>query len=126
MSNFFDILLGLLFPLLSLLPHLVEPYPVILVVELVAVPLEQIFEHLLHGGVVGSLVESQISALAEVLGELNGVALAEDLNRSRQLLLLDPLILVPLVVGLKSLPRQRTSQKVHHHVSDALHVVSAS
>ena len=42
--------------------------------------------------------------MGEILGELDGVALAEDLDGGGQFLLLDAFILVTLVVGLETLP----------------------
>lgn len=124
-SDVFYVLSGFLLALLHFLLLFGENDPVILVVILVAVSGEKVLEHVLHGAVLGTLVESQVSALAEVLGELDGVSLAEDLDRSGQLLLLDSFVLVPLVVGLESLPREHASEEVHHHVADALHVIPA-
>ena len=111
-----------LFNALLLLP---QDDPVVLVVILVAVSLEEIFEHVLHGRVLRSLIEPEVPALAEILHELDWVSLAEHFDGSGELLLLDPLILVPLVVGLESLPGEHSSQEVHGDVADALHVVSA-
>ena len=102
-----------------------ENDPIVLVVILVAVAGEKVLEHVLHGAVLRALVEPQIPALAEVLGELDGVPLAEDLDGGGELLLFDPFVLVALVVGLESLPGQHAPQEVHHHVADALHVVPA-
>ena len=98
--------------------------PVVLVVVLVAVALEEVLEHVPHSGVLGSLVEAEVPALAEVLDELDGVALAEHLDGGGQLLLLDALVLVPLVVGLETLPGQHPPKEVHSDVADALHVVT--
>ena len=60
MSNFFDILLDLLLPLLSLLPHLLELGPV----ELVAVPIKIIFGHFFMEALQ---VAHKVSAPVEVL-----------------------------------------------------------
>lgn len=116
---------GFLLALLHLLLLLGEDHPVVLVVVLVPVAREQVLEHVLHGAVLGTLVEPQVPALAEVLGELNGVSLAEDLDGGGELLLFDSFVLVALVVGLESLPGEHSSEEVHDHVADALHVVPA-
>ena len=116
---------GFLLALLHFLLLLGENDPIVLVVILVAVAGEKVLEHVLHGAVLRALVEPQIPALAEVLGELDGVPLAEDLDGGGELLLFDPFVLVALVVGLESLPGQHSPQEVHHHVADALHVVPA-
>jgi hypothetical protein len=125
-SYFLNVLLHLLMLLLHALLLLAQDDPVVLVVVLVAVALEEVLEHVAHDGIRGSLVEPQVAALAEVLHELHGVALAEHLDGRGQLLLLDALVLVALVVGLEPLPRQHPPQEVHRHIADALHVVAAS
>jgi hypothetical protein len=102
-----------------------ENDPIVLVVIIVAVAGEKILEHVFHGAVLRALVEPQIPALAEVLGELDGVPLAEDLDGGGELLLFDHLVLFALVAGLESLPGQHPPQEVHNHVADALHVVPA-
>ena len=116
---------GFLLALLHFLLLLGENDPIVLVVIFVAVAGEKVLEHVSHGRVLRTLVETQVAALAQVLHELNGVALAEHLDGGGQLLLLDSLVLVPLVVGLEALPRKHPSQEVHRNVSNALHVVAA-
>ena len=123
-SDFLDVFFDFLLFLKSVL-LLAQDDPVVLVVILVAVALEKIFEHVPHSCVLRSFVESQVSALAEILHELNRVALAQNLNGSCQLLFFDPFVLVPLVVGLESLPRKHTSQEVHGNVTDTFHIISA-
>jgi hypothetical protein len=123
-SNFLDIFLDF-FLFLQFVLLFTQNDPVVLVVILVAVALEQVLKHVPHDCVLGSLVEAEVSALAQVLHELNGITLAQHFDRGCQLLLLDPFVFVPLVVGLESLPREHSSQEVHGDVADALHVVSA-
>ena len=124
-SDIFYVFSGFLLTLLHFLLLLGKDDPVVLVVILVSVSGEEVLEHVLHRAILRALVEPQVSALAEVLGELHGVSLAEDFNGGRELLLLDSFVLVALVVGLESLPGEHTSEEVHDHVADALHVVSA-
>lgn len=124
-SDFLDVLPGLLLPLLHFLLLLGQDDPIVLVVVLVAIPLEQVLKHALHRAVLRPFVEAEVPALAEVLGELNWVALAEHLDGGGQLLLLDALVLVALVVGLETLPGEHSPEEVHDHVANALHVVSA-
>ena len=111
--------------LLNAVLLLAKDDPVVLVVVLVAVALEKVLEHVAHAGVLRSLIKPEVPALTEVLDKLNGVTLAEDLDRGGQLLLLDALVLVALVVGLESLPGEHPPQEIHRHVPDALHVVPA-
>ena len=111
--------------LLNAVLLLAKDDPVVLVVVLVAVALEEVLEHVPHARVLGPLVEPEVPALTQVLDELDGVALAEHLDGGGQLLLLDALVLVALVVGLESLPGEHPPQEVHRHVPDALHVVPA-
>lgn len=103
-----------------------EDNPIILVVIFVSTSAEQVLEHGSHRGVVGSLIEPQIPGLAEILGELNGVILAKNFDGGGKLLLLDPLILVLLVIGLKPLPWKHSPEEVHCNVSDTFHIISAS
>jgi hypothetical protein len=124
-SDVFYVFSGFFFTLLHFLLLFSKDDPVVLVVILVAVSGEKVLEHVLHGAVLGSLVEPQVPALAEVLGELDRVSLAEDLNGGGELLLFDSFVFVALVVGLESLPREHSPEEVHHDVADALHVVPA-
>ncbi len=117
--------LGAVLPLLVLLLLVLQDHPVVHVVHLEPILLEQLSEHGLHRRVVGPLIEAQVPGRAQILGELYRVALAQHLDRSRQLLLFDPLVFVPLVVGLESLPGQHSPQEVHGNIADALHVISA-
>lgn len=117
--------LVLLLLLVQLLLLLGQNHPVVLVVVLVPALSEQLLEHASHLGVVWTLVEPQVPASAQILGELNGVSFAQDFNRGGQFLLFDSFVLVPLVVGLQTLPGQHASQKVHANVPNALHVISA-
>lgn len=57
-----------------------EHHPVVLVVVLVTVASEEFLEHGPHGRVIGSLVESKVPGLAQILGELHWVAFAKDFN----------------------------------------------
>ena len=99
--------------------------PVVLIVILVAVSLEEVLEHVSHGSVLRSLIKSEVSALTEILHKLNWVSLAENFNGSGEFLLLNSLILVSLVVCLESLPRKHSSQEVHSDIANAFHVISA-
>jgi len=96
-----------------------------LIVVLVAIPLKQILEHISHGGVLRSLIKSQVACLTEIFGELHRVALAQNLNGGGQLLLFDSFIFVPLVVSLEPLPRKHASEEVHDNITNAFHVISA-
>lgn len=99
--------------------------PIVLVIVLVSALVEQFLEHVSHLRVVRALVESQVPASAQILGELSWVALAQNFDRCGQFLFFDALVLVPLVVGLKPLPWQHSSQEIHANVTNALHVISA-
>ena len=123
-SDFFGLISWTILMFLNPLLLLSQDDPVVLVIVLVAVSLEKIFEHVLHGSVLRSFIESQVSALTQILDELNRVALAEDLDRGGQLLFFDPFILVSLIVGLESLPRKHSSQEVHCDITNTLHIVS--
>jgi len=74
------LLLVLFFLLVELLLLLCQNNPIVLVIILVAALVEKLLEHASHGGVVGSFIESQVSACAQVLGEFNWVTLAQDLD----------------------------------------------
>ena len=120
-----DVVFQLFFLFLHAFLLLGQDHPVVLVVVLVPVSLEQLLEHRPHRRVVRALIETQVSGLTQILRELDWVSLAEDFDRSSQLLLLDAFVLVLLVVGLESLPGQHSAQEVHGHITDALHIVSA-
>ncbi len=108
-SNFFHVFFSLLLALFHFLLLLCQDHPIVLIVILVTVSLEQVFEHVLHGTVLRPFIKSQVPALAQILGEFDRVSLAKSLNGSCKLLLFNSLILVPFVVGLESLPRKHSS-----------------
>jgi len=125
LSDFLYVISDFFFPLFHFFFLFGQNDPVVLIVILVAVSLEEILEHVSHGTVLRSLIESQVSALAQILGELDWIAFAEHFDRGGQFLFLDAFILVTLVVSLESLPRKHASQEIHDQIADALHVVSA-
>ena len=88
--------------------------------------MEKISEELTQILVVGSVVEAERAAVAEVVGELDGKALAEVLDVGGGFLLADALVLLPLGLGLEALPGQRAAVEVHEHVAERLEVVAAT
>ena len=78
-----SVLLTRLLPSSLHLLLLVQNHPIVLIVVLVSVSLEEFPEHVSNSCVLRPLVEPQVSALAEILGELSWVALAQDLNTPR-------------------------------------------
>lgn len=64
------------FLLVELLLLLGQNDPVVLVVVLVAALGEQLLEHVPHQRVVGALIESQVPACTQILGEFDWVSLA--------------------------------------------------
>src|SRR5262249_25027093 len=85
---------------------LLQHSPVKHVIIVVVKRAEQYAEQLSEVHVVRSLVEAQTSAVVQVHGKFCRVALTEDLDRCRHLLLTDLLILLLLGSCLEVLPRQ--------------------
>jgi len=75
--------------------------------------------------VVGLLFEFQATAVLHVLFEFNRLALAEIVQGSLQLLLLDILILLVLVLAGKVLPRERPLKEIEDNVPNGFEVVTA-
>lgn len=105
---------------------LLQECPVKHEVELEVEGAKQDSEHVAQVAVVGRLLELEVAAVIEVLGELDGVAAAEHLDGRVELLLADLLVFLLLVRGLESLPRQLTPQKIHKHVAERLEVVTSA
>ena len=75
-------------------------------------------EELAQVHVVGRLLESQAAAIVQVHGELGGESFTERLDRRRHLLLADLIVLLFLVPGFETLPRERSAQEVHEDVPE--------
>ena len=80
-------------------------------------PSKEISEELAQVGVVWFVIKAQAAAVVEVGGEVNGKALAEDLDGRGHLLLTDLLILLLLGSSLEALPWQRAPQEVQQHIA---------
>lgn len=106
--------------------------PVVLIIPVVVVLLEDFFEHLPEKAVVGLVLEAQRAAVVKVRGKLDlkissaltWEGLAEHLDWGGHLLLHDLVILFLFVVGLDALPGEVASEQIHHHVADRFKVVS--
>lgn len=95
------------------------------VVVLEALADEEITENLAKVTVVGLVVETQRTSVVQVDGELIGESAAQDLCRSRHLLLHDAVVLLLLSSRLQTLPGQRASAKVEHDIAEGLHIVTS-
>mmetsp|Transcript_21030 Transcript_21030/g.64943 ORF Transcript_21030/g.64943 Transcript_21030/m.64943 type:complete len:302 (+) Transcript_21030:373-1278(+) len=100
----------------ALLLH-VQDGPVVEVVVLEALAVEEFLEEPFDVRVVGPVLEAQRAAVLEVGPELGGVALAEGLRRRRHLAVHDALVLQLFGVRLQPLPRQRPADQVHQDVA---------
>ena len=85
---------------------------------------EEITEDLSEVGVIRLVIESEGSSVVEVDGKLVGEASAENLGWSGHLLLHDTVILLLLGSSLETLPWERASAEVQHHVAERLHIVT--
>lgn len=99
--------------------------PVELPVVHVALAIEQVLEQPSQIVIVGRLEKVQAAHVAEVVGKLLRVALAQDLDRGGALRVADLLVALLQRLRLQALPRQRTAQEVHEHVPERLQIVSA-
>ena len=90
----------------------------------VATALKQLAEEAAQVVIVGALVEIQILAVLQVLGELFGAAARQLLDRRLDLLLLDAVVLIILVLSRQALPGQRSLKEVKQDVPNALHIVT--
>lgn len=86
---------------------------------------EEIAEDLSEVAVVGLVVESERTGVVQVDGELVGEATAKDLGRRGHLLLHDAVIFLLLSSSLQTLPRERATAEVQHHVAQRFHVITA-
>ena len=96
-----------------------------MIIVLVTTTLEKVLEHVSYLTILWLFVKFKVATIDKIFDKLNWISLAEHLDGSVELLLLDALVLVALVVGLEALPGQHAPQEVHRHVADALHVVPA-
>ena len=78
----------------------------------VATALKQLAEEAAQVVIVGALVEVQILAVLQVLGELFGAAARQLLNRRLDLLLLYAIVLIVFVLSRQALPGQRSLEEV--------------
>lgn len=99
--------------------------PVEDIVVLEALADEEITEDLAQVAVVGLVIKPEGASVVEIDRELVREATAEDLGRSGHLLLHDPVVLLLLRGGLKTLPRERATAEVEHDVTERFHVVTA-
>ena len=79
-SDFIQIFLDFFLTLFHFLLLLLQNHPVILIVILITISQEEILEHISHCSILRTLIESQISALAEVFGEFNRISFAKDFD----------------------------------------------
>ena len=98
--------------------------PVKDVVVLEALADEEVAEDLAEVRVVGLVVKAKRAGVVEVDGELVREATAENLGGSGHLLLHNTVVLLLLGGSLQTLPGQRTTAEVEHHVTKRLHVVT--
>lgn len=87
--------------------------------------MEQRAEEFPQIAVVGTGLEMQLPAVVQIRGKLVGKPVAQLLDRGRELLLRDTLILLPLVGRLQALPGQRSQIEIHKYIAEGLEVVSA-
>jgi len=85
---------------------------------------EQVPEELAQVAVVGTLVKMHLATKVQIVDKLAGEALAEHDNRGGQLLLRDPLVLLPLVGRLQALPGQGTQVEVHENIPQRFQVIA--
>ncbi len=100
--------------------------PVVHVIQFVTFSVEQFLKHFSQVAVIGLIFELQGSAVVEVSGEFNGQALAQDFNGSGHLLLHNLVVLFLLVVGLNTLPRQKSSHQINQHITNSLQIISST
>jgi hypothetical protein len=108
---------------LSILLILVDG-PVEDVVVLETLTNEEVAEDFTKVRVVGLVVEAKRAGVVEVDGEFVGEATTENLGGSGHLLLHDTVVLLLLSGSLQTLPGQRATAEVKHHVTQGLHVVT--
>ena len=98
--------------------------PVEHVIVLEAFTDEEITEDLAEVRVVRLVIEAERTGVVQVDGKLVGEATAEDLGRSRHLLLHDAVVLLFLGGRLKTLPGEGTAAEVQHDVSKRFHIIT--
>lgn len=98
--------------------------PIKYVVVLESFSNKEISEELSEIGVVWLVIEAQGPAAVEIDCHLGREASAQELSRSRHLLLHDAIVLLLFGGGLESLPRERTSEEVHQNVAQGFEVVT--
>lgn len=98
--------------------------PIEYVVVLEALANEEVTEDLAEVRVVRLVIKSEGTGVVQVDGELIGEATAEDLGRSRHLLLHDTVVLLLLGGGLQSLPREGSTTEVEHDIAKGLHIIT--
>lgn len=95
-------------------------------IVLISEVFEEILEQVLDVLVVRLVLEIESSAVLHIGNELLGEPSAKIFEVGHDLLLLDLLVLLLDAASPEALPRELSSQEVHEHVPDALHVVAAS
>lgn len=91
--------------------------PVVDVIHLILLTLEEIFEEFSKILVIRFLIKTQIFGVWKVSCEFRGKTLAQFLHRSLQFLLHYLLLFVLFICSFHILPREGTSQKIHEHIS---------
>lgn len=85
---------------------------------------EQIAEKLAEVRIVGLVVEAESSAVVEENTKLVGESTAQQIGRSRHLLLHDPVVLLLLGGRLETLPWESTAEEVHENISKRFEIVA--
>ena len=99
--------------------------PVENVVVLEGLADEEITEDLAQVRVVGLVIKAERASVVQVDGELVGEATAQNLSGGSHLLLHDAVVLLLLSSRLQTLPGQRATAEVEHHIAQRLHVITA-
>ena len=112
-------------PLILLRP-VVEHRPIEDEIVLDLFAAEQVLHQPAEQSVVGSVLEPQAPAVAEIGDELCRKVLAKGFDGCRHLLLHDLLVFLLLADRAKALPRQGSAVEIHQHVADGLQVVPSA
>ena len=100
-------------------------HPIVIVIVLVAIPVEEVLEKQPEIVIVWSLLEFDLADAFHVSNEFNWKFFAELLHWHLGLLLLDHFIFRFFVSHFYALPGQISSEKVYQNEAEALHVVSS-
>jgi len=102
----------------------VELHPVVLAVLNLTSALESLSEEITKVVVIGSVLETKVANVGQVLVELLWEAITEVLDGSSLLLLTNFLVLLLVGGSLEALPGQTAAEEVHEHVAEGLEIVT--